>query len=123
MIQAYKDGKDLYSVIAQLMYHNNYEDNLEYFKEFSKITSDNKTIIAGTEEEHKCYVDENKNYFDTPYCYLLPTPNGNVEASKCKVNDTLISDEGKVRIINIENIDKKNDVDYLRIFVDLKLLN
>lgn len=31
MIQAYKDGKDLYSTIASTVYHNNYEDNLEKF--------------------------------------------------------------------------------------------
>ena len=31
MIQAYKDKKDLYAVIASKIYHNNYEDNREFF--------------------------------------------------------------------------------------------
>ena len=30
MIDAYKNGKDLYAVIASRIYHNNYEDNLEF---------------------------------------------------------------------------------------------
>ena len=47
MIQAYKDGKDLYSVIAQLMYHNNYEDNLEFYPEGKEIEIDGQKIICG----------------------------------------------------------------------------
>ena len=31
MINAYKQGKDLYSTIASRVYHNKYEDNLEFF--------------------------------------------------------------------------------------------
>ena len=30
MINAYKEGKDLYAMIASKVYHNNYEDNLEF---------------------------------------------------------------------------------------------
>ena len=30
MIEAYKNGKDLYAMIASKVYHNNYEDNLEH---------------------------------------------------------------------------------------------
>lgn len=30
MINSYKNGKDLYSMIASKVYHNNYEDNLEH---------------------------------------------------------------------------------------------
>ena len=31
MINAYKDGKDLYAIIAMGVYHNKYEDNLEHY--------------------------------------------------------------------------------------------
>ena len=31
MIDAYKQGKDLYATIASRVYHNNYEDNLEHY--------------------------------------------------------------------------------------------
>lgn len=35
MINAYKDNKDLYSTIAQGVYHNSYEDNLEHYPDGS----------------------------------------------------------------------------------------
>ena len=47
MIQAYKDNKDLYSVIAQSMFDNNYEDNLEFFPEGKHIEIDGKEVICG----------------------------------------------------------------------------
>ena len=31
MIGAYEDGKDLYALIASNVYHNNYEDNKEFY--------------------------------------------------------------------------------------------
>lgn len=43
MIQVYEDGKDIYASIAQSIYHNNYEDNLEFFdKEKTQINSEGK---------------------------------------------------------------------------------
>lgn len=41
MINAYKQGKDLYATIAAGVYHNNYEDNLEHFPDGS-INKDGK---------------------------------------------------------------------------------
>ena len=35
MINAYKQGKDLYATIASRVYHNNYEDNLEHYPDGS----------------------------------------------------------------------------------------
>ena len=35
MINAYKNGQDLYSMIASRVYHNNYEDNLEHYPDGS----------------------------------------------------------------------------------------
>lgn len=47
MLQAYKDGKDLYAVIAQSMYDNAYEDNLEYYPAGTKIVFEGKEVITG----------------------------------------------------------------------------
>ena len=47
MIQAYKDGKDLYAVIAQSAFHNNYEDNLEFYPEGTEIEENGKIIVCG----------------------------------------------------------------------------
>ena len=42
MIQAYKDGKDLYAMIASKVYQNNYEDNLEFNPITKQIQPDGK---------------------------------------------------------------------------------
>ena len=42
MIQAYKDNKDLYAMIASRVYHNDYEDNLEFNPITKKIQPDGK---------------------------------------------------------------------------------
>ena len=41
MINAYKEGKDLYATIASRVYHNKYEDNLE-FRPDGSINPDGK---------------------------------------------------------------------------------
>lgn len=35
MIQAYRDNKDIYALVASMVYHNNYEDNLEHYPDGS----------------------------------------------------------------------------------------
>ena len=53
MLNAYKTGKDLYATIAQSVYHNKYEDNLEHFPDGSKNVegatrrSNCKSILLG----------------------------------------------------------------------------
>ena len=47
MIQAYEEGKDLYAVIAQSMYHNEYWENLEFYPEGTEIELDGKKIVCG----------------------------------------------------------------------------
>lgn len=47
MKQALKEGKDLYVVIAQQIYHNNYEDNLEFYPEGTILEIDGKKTVCG----------------------------------------------------------------------------
>ena len=47
MKNAYLEGKDLYAVIAQSMYDNNYEDNLEFYPEGTEIEIDGQKVICG----------------------------------------------------------------------------
>ena len=55
---AYRDGKDLYAMIASKIYHNNYDDNLEHNPDGSfnpegkKRRSSVKSLMLG---EHKSY--------------------------------------------------------------------
>lgn len=47
MKQAYNEGKDLYSVIASLMFNNKYEDNLQFYPEGTKLEIDGQVVICG----------------------------------------------------------------------------
>lgn len=47
MMQAYHEGKDLYAVIAQAMYNNEYWENLEFYPEGHEIDLEGKKIICG----------------------------------------------------------------------------
>ena len=47
MIKSYREGKDLYSLIASKVYNNNYEDNLEFYPEGTEIEFEGERIIAG----------------------------------------------------------------------------
>jgi len=47
MINAYLNGQDLYAVIAQSMYDNNYEDNLEFYPAGTELDIDGHKVIAG----------------------------------------------------------------------------
>lgn len=82
MIGAYKNGKDLYSMIASRVYHNNYEDNLEHFPDGS-IYEDGKKrrssvkglllgimygmSIKGIAENLKCSTEEAQSIQDSFY--------------------------------------------------------
>ena len=47
MIQAYKEGKDLYSVVASNMYDNKYEDNLEFYPAGTEMEFEGNKVICG----------------------------------------------------------------------------
>lgn len=47
MLKAYKDKKDLYAVIAQSVYENNYEDNLEFYPSGKEIIHEGKKVVCG----------------------------------------------------------------------------
>ena len=51
MIDAYMKGQDLYAVIAQSAFDNNYEDNLEFYPEFTELNEGDKTAVAGSGKE------------------------------------------------------------------------
>lgn len=47
MLNAYNEGKDLYAVIAQAMYGNEYWENLEFYPEGYELELDGQKIICG----------------------------------------------------------------------------
>ena len=59
MINAYKEGKDLYAVIASMSFDRKYEDCLEFYPEGTEIIYEGKKVITG----HKTHVNkEGKQY-------------------------------------------------------------
>lgn len=52
MKEAYLEKKDLYAMIAVSAFNNNYEDNLEFYPEGTRLTIDGKEVIAGN-KTHK----------------------------------------------------------------------
>ena len=47
MIDTYKAGKDVYVLIAQQIFHNKYEDNLEFYPEGTVIEVEGKKVVCG----------------------------------------------------------------------------
>ena len=47
MLNAYKEGKDLYAVIASAAFDNKYEDNLECYPEGTEIEFEGQRVICG----------------------------------------------------------------------------
>lgn len=50
MITAYREGKDLYALMASKIYHTTYENCLEFYPEGTKIIIDGKEVICGKKE-------------------------------------------------------------------------
>lgn len=99
MIKAYMEDKDLYAMIAQAAFGNNYEENLEFYKEFSEVQMDDKTIIAGSGKEYEIKIEDNK--LIVPACYLIPTDRGELPADQLLLTDKLQTSEGLLSIQNI----------------------
>ena len=101
MYEAYKEGKDLYAMIAQSAYHNDYFDNLEFYKEFTKVEVDGKETIAGTGKTKGMKTDED-NSITVPACYLLPlSENEDIPANQLKEGMKILSDQGMLTVSRI----------------------
>lgn len=101
MYQAYNEGRDLYAMIAQSAYHNDYFDNLEFYKEFTKIEVDGKETIAGSGKTKDMKTDED-NSIVVPACYLLPlSENEDIPANQLKEGMKILSDQGLLTVSQI----------------------
>lgn len=105
MYEAYNHGKDLYAMIAQSAYHNNYEDNLEFFPEGTELEIDGQKVIAGSGKECVLKIDT-EDTITIKYYELLETHFGDVSAQDLKIGDKIISNIGDLTISNkVQNID------------------
>lgn len=101
MYEAYNNSRDLYAIIAQSAFHNEYWDNLEFYKEFTELEVDGKTIIAGSGKEYSLQSD-NQNSITIPWCYLVQTDRGEIAAEEIRPTDKLITETGQIAIDQIE---------------------
>ena len=102
MKQAYEDKKDLYAVIAQSMFENNYEDNLEFYPDGTEVISDGKRIISGTGNATTT-TTTNHTFSVKPYELLKDNNLQLRTADSFKINDILVdTNNNKLHISQIE---------------------
>ena len=85
MIEAYQEGKDLYSVIASMSFGRKYEDCLEFYPEGTEIEFEGKKVICG----HKTHQnEEGKRYRSMAKSILLGRPKGFIDLAlnSCPIN-------------------------------------
>ena len=104
MYKAYNEGKDLYAMIAMSAFDNNYEDNLEFYREFCEVDLDGKKVIAGSGKEFEIETDDT-NSIIIPNCYLLLTNRGELPANEISLQDKIKSDDGYLEILDIAAVE------------------
>lgn len=119
MYEAYNNNKDLYAIIAQSAFHNDYWDNLEFYKEFTELEVDGKTIVAGSGKEYSLQSDD-QNSITVPWCYLVQTDSGELAAEAIQLTDKLVTENGSVAIDKIEPIQEADDgIKKIKFFLNL----
>ena len=105
MYEAYTSGKDLYAMIAQSAYHNEYSDNLEFYAPGKVVEVDDKSVVSGSGKEFTVKTN-NDDTITVKYYELLETVEGDIAAKDLKIGDKLISDVGQLTICNkVQNND------------------
>lgn len=105
MIQAYLDGKDLYAVIAQSMFNNEYWENLEFYKEFMEVDVGGTRVVAGSDKT-VTYSLDSENSITVPWCYILDTSRGKVSADALTTGDCVETESnGFLEILSIQSVE------------------
>lgn len=99
MYEAYTTGKDLYAMIAQSAFDNNYEDNLEFWVPGTELEIDGKKIVSGSGKETLVKTDSDDS-ISIKYYEILETTNGDKTAKDIAVNDIVLSDIGNLVVVN-----------------------
>lgn len=106
LLKSYAEDKDVYAMIASMIFNIPYEDCLEFYPEGTELEIDGKKIIAGNDKEYIIETDTN-NSIIVPYFYLINNGNKDIQANEFKIGDKIKSDIGLLEIKNIEKQDKK----------------
>lgn len=105
MLEAYLTKKDLYAVIAQSAFNNDYADNLEFAPSGAIVTVGDHQVISGDGQEYTLETEGNKLIID--YYMLVPTTKGDIQASLLEPGNEVITEENLYKIKSIETSNKK----------------
>lgn len=104
MYEAYNTGKDLYAMIAQSAFNNNYEDNLENYPEGYVVEIDGRQLVSGSGKQWQETVEDT---LTIKYYELLETATGDRAAQDFKVGDAILTDAEPLIIKAITRDDNK----------------
>ena len=104
MYEAYNTGKDLYAMIAQSAFNNNYEDNLENYPEGYVVEIDGRQLVSGSGKQWQETVEDT---LTVKYYELLETATGDKAAQDFKVGDAILTDVEPLIIKSITREDNK----------------
>lgn len=102
MYEAYNTGKDLYAMIAQSAFNNNYWDNLEFYKEFTEVDVGENQIVAGSGKKFEMTTDA-ENSITIPWCYLIETDRGELAAQFITTADKIKAGDEFIEILDIQS--------------------
>lgn len=107
MRKAYTENKDLYAIIAQSAYNNEYHQNLEFVPTGYSVEIDGKEVYSGDGQEYE--VETNGNTLEVDCYMLIPTDKGDIQADQLQPNMKVL---GEVDLIvkSVETIDKKTTI-------------
>lgn len=106
MYQAYNEGKDLYAMIAQSAFDNEYWENLEFYPAGTEVELDGKQTVSGSGKEWEEKLDD-QNKVTVNYYELLETVDGDKAAETIQIGEKILSDTGELTVINKEQDNDK----------------
>lgn len=106
MIDAYNNKQDLYAVIAQSAFDNDYGQNLEFYPDGYEVEVDGKKTYSGNNAQ-KTYTTDDDDSIILPKHYLVDSPEGEKQVLSLAVGDKINSNIGLIKIVNVEAINQK----------------
>ena len=107
MLKAYEEGKDLYCVIAQSIFDNDYEDNKEFYPEGKEVEIDGKIMVSGSGQEYVKSCSQSQA-ITIPWFYLVKTSIGEQTVKNITVGTVLLGNDGtQTKVLTVTNDNKE----------------
>lgn len=106
---AYDNGLDLYAMIAQSAYNNDYWDNMEFHRPGDIIQIDGKDVVCGNAKERNEIVSSDSS-ITIKYYELVETKSGDRAASEIVPGDYISSSEGWLQVKSVCTLDNNTTI-------------